>query len=609
MWITPSASDIEKHHLKGLRLSHVQGSVAHFASWMRKEIAEVPTGWDLALARRPELRNLGDALSDSQKRALNSVTLVSADTLPRTLPPRDAGPIRNFYRGFKPRWTDILDNVPANISFIEGFTAELQKKHESGHCFALVGQAGSGKSTAMMTVALHLSQTENFPVYFLREPVGDIGNVIRTLEELNRGKYYLFIDKIDSMHKSVADSIESSRMKNGCVVFSERINIWTRRVRQVLGPYTSGSFAVKQISRDDAKSILTKIEKFGPWTRLQRMSVSDRMDEVFYRADRQLLIGLLEATTGMGFTQIIRRDFANIGDDDHKRFLILVGLASIHRARISPSIVGRALINMGVMKDVNRLKSEVEGIVVSQGGNLGAPHSVYVRELFEKVVEAELIKDCLIALLLAYADHEAPVIKSVSKQDGTIFKSIINHRFVREMMRSDKLRVRAVYEVFETKFHVDGLYWLQYGLALRGFGYHLEALSKLATAREAFTSPQIEHAYGQQLLIMAENAPTKNDAEIHLEEAVSILRALSSEGWEGDTYPIVSLAEGHIKVAKKFKGVEGARELAKEYGNMLLTARKKHSNERLERAVSTVVGFAATGDWTEKPQFDYLESE
>ena len=607
--ITPSASDIEKHHLKGLRLSHVQGGVGDFASWMRKEISNVPTGWDLALARRPELRNLGGALSDSQKRALNSVTVVSADTLPRTLAGGDAGPIRNFYRGYKPRWTDILDNVPANISFIEGFKAELQKKHDSGHCFALVGQAGSGKTTAMMTVALHLSQTDNYPVYFLREPVSNIGNVIRALEELNAEKYYLFIDKIDSMHKNVADSIKSSLMKNGCIVFSERVNIWTRRVRQVLGPHTSGSFSVKRISRNDARSILQRIEKFGPWTRLQGMSVSDRMDEIFHRADRQLLIGLLEATTGMGFTQIIRRDFASMGNDEHKKFLVLVGLASIHRARISPNMVGRALANMDVMKDVNRLVSEVEGIVVSQRGNLTARHSVYVRELFEKIVEAELIKDCLIALLLAYADHEAPVIKNVSKEDGTIFKSIINHRFVREMMRSDELRVRAVYEVFETKFHVDGLYWLQYGLALRGFGHHVEALSKLATAREAFTSPQIEHAYGQQLLIMAENAATKNDAEIHLEEAVSILRSLSSEGWEGDTYPIVSLAEGHIRVVKKFDGMEAARKRAKEYGNMLLAAKKTHSNERLEQAVTTVVKFAATGDWTEKPQFDYLESD
>ena len=607
--ITPSASDIEKHHLKGLRLSHIPGGVADFASWMRKEIAEVPSGWDLALARRPELRNLGGALSDPQKRALNSVTLVSTDTLPRTLMDNDAGPIRNFYRGFKPRWNDILDNVPANVSFIEGFMTELQKKHKSGHCFALVGQAGSGKSTAIMTVALRLSQTNNVPVYFLREPVEDIANVIRALEELNSDKYYLFVDKIDSMHKGVADIIESSRMKNGCLIFSERVNIWTRRVRQVLGPHTSGQFAVKRISREDAKCILLKIEKFGPWTRLQGMSASDRMDEVFYRADRQLLIGLLEATTGMGFTQIIRRDFATIGDDEHQRFLVLVGLASIHRARISPSIVGRALVNMGVMKDVNRLVSEVEGIVVSQGGNLAARHSVYVRELFEKIVEAELIKDCLIALLLAYADYEAPVIKNVGKQDGTIFKSIINHRFVRQMMRSDQLRVRAVYEVFETKFHIDGLYWLQYGLALRGFGHHVEALSKLATAREAFTSPQIEHAYGQQLLIMAESAPTKNDAEIHVEEAVSILRGLSIEGWEGDTYPIVSLAEGHIRVTKKFEGVERARVQAKEYGNMLLAAKKEHSNERLEKAAATVVKFAATGEWTEKGQFDYLESE
>ena len=458
----------------------------------------------------------------------------------------------------------------------------------------------------MMSVALQLSQTDNVPVYFLREPVTDIENVIRTLESLNDDKYYLFIDKIDSMHRGVAECIGAGHSRNGVIVVSERINIWTRRVRQILNSCTSGVFTVERIARKDAGYILEKIQRFGPWTRLQKMSERERMDEIYHRSDRQLLIGLLEATTGQGFTQIIRDDFANVGDESHQKFLVLVGLASIHRSRIGPNIVGRALTNLGVSKDVNVLRGEVRGIVVTHGGRLEARHPVYARELFEKVVDAELTKECLIALLLAYADHETPVVKHVGREEGTIFKSIINHRFVRGMMRNDEFRVRKVYESFETKFHVDGLYWLQYGLALRGFGHHKEALTRLATARQAYSSPQIEHAYGQQLLIMAERASEKHDAETHLAEAMSILQNLSMESWEGDTYPIVSLAEGHIGVVRKFEGVDEARKKARGYGNMLLAAQKKYANERLERAAETVVKFAATGVWAESHQGDHL---
>ena len=606
--ITPSASGIEIQHLRSLGLRHVPGRVEGFATWIRQEIKDVD-GWDLAIARRPELRRVGHTLSDSQKRALNSVTLVSAGTLPRTLSAQDAGPIRDFYRGYKSHWKDILDDVPADISFIEDFRKDLLKKSKKGKCFALIGQAGSGKSTAMMKVALHLSQGQNYPVYFLREPVDDIANVMQTLESLNSEKYYLFIDKVDSMHKNVADCLESSRIRNGCIVFSERINIWKRRVQHVLKPYTIGVFRVRRISREDAKHILDKIQKFGPWTRLQRMSDVERMNEIFDRADRQLLIGLLEATTGIGFTQIIRNDFANIGDDSHRKFLILVGLASMHRSKISPSIVGRALENLRISESVSVLVSEVEGIIVSQGGKFAARHPIYARELFEKIVDTELMKDCLIALLLAYADHETPVVKNVGKEDATIFKSILNHRFVREMMRNNEARVRDVYQSFETKFHIDGMYWMQYGLALRGFGHHSEALSKLATARHAYSSPQIEHAYGQQLLIMAVAAETQHDAEISLMEATSILHGLDIAGWEGDTYPIVSLAEGHIKVSMKFDGIEEARKKAREYGNTLLKAKRKHSNERLEQAVKTVATFATTGEWIENHQADYLDMD
>ena len=83
-------------------------------------------------------------------------------------------------------------------------------------------------------------------------------------------------------------------------------------------------------------------------------------------------------------------------------------------------------------------------------------------------------------------------------------------------------------------------YWLQYGLALRNFGNQAEALEKLKTAREAYSSHQIEHAYAQQLMIIASMSPNWDEAEALLNEAIDALRVLIRVEGEADSYPIAA---------------------------------------------------------------------
>jgi hypothetical protein len=98
----------------------------------------------------------------------------------------------------------------------------------------------------------------------------------------------------------------------------------------------------------------------------------------------------------------------------------------------------------------------------------------------------------------------------------------------------------------------------------------------LKTAREAYDSPQIEHAYAQQLLIIASMSPNWHNAEPLLNEAIEALRELNRVANVTDTYPIVTLAEGHLSVVLKFSGVEGAKVIAQQYANELLVAHKKY---------------------------------
>jgi hypothetical protein len=329
------------------------------------------------------------------------------------------------------------------------------------------------------------------------------------------------------------------------------------------------------------------------------MSVKERKDELFGKSRSQLLIRLMESTNGIRFTQIIRRDYGDIGSDEHQRLLVMVGLATIHRTPIPLNIVGRALQLSGIDSNVMQLVLDMEGVVEINNGSLVARHPVYIRELFERIANPELIRDCLVRLLQAFSDYKAPVIRHMGRAEGFIFKSIINNRFVRRMMRDNEERVLSVYSEFETTFHVDGLYWLQYGLALRSFGKHEDALEMFNTARSAYRSPQIEHAYAQQLLINADRVASWAAAEPLVQEAVRDLRALESQTWEADSYPIVALAEGHVKVFKKFHSEEQSRNLAKDYANELQRLRQRVSNDRLEEAAANLLAYAATGVWTD----------
>ena len=526
--ITPSATEIETYHLDSLNLQHVPGTLADFAKWLETEIPIPPTTWELATARRPELRNISNKLSDGQKRALNSITVVSPTTLPlsKKVP---SGIIRDFYKGYKPSWGDIVDEVPAPLESFGSFSEMVLNNHQGKTCIALVGPAGSGKTTALMTTALYISRKTRLPVYFLRDSVSDIKNVIISLEQINIGGFYLFIDKIDPMAREVYEAISSSGTKNIFIVFSERQNIWNRRVKATLGAITPLVHTIGRVTKPDVKAILIKLQMFGPWTRLEAMTTAQRQAELFQKADRQLLIGMLEATTGLGFIQIIRNDFSNLGSIEHQQFLVLVGLASTHRSSLSAQIVGSSLVNLGITEDVNVMTTETEGVIVSNDKRFSARHPVYVRELFEKITSPKMVRDCLVALLEAFSDYQTPVVKHVGKADGIVFKSVINHRFVREVLRSDETLSLSVYENFETKFHIDGLYWLQYGLSLRGFGRNVDAFDKFRTARSAYHSPQIEHAYAQQLLILASRAGAWEEAEPMLVEAIEVLKKLECQ--------------------------------------------------------------------------------
>ncbi len=101
--ISPHATVIETRHLESLNIVHVPGTLADFVKFLRDDIGKPPTGWDLAIARRPELKKLATGMPAKQRRALNSLLVVGGGN---TSPHRFA----------RRRDTQFLSRLQANVA-------------------------------------------------------------------------------------------------------------------------------------------------------------------------------------------------------------------------------------------------------------------------------------------------------------------------------------------------------------------------------------------------------------------------------------------------------------------------------------------------------------
>ena len=193
--------------------------------------------------------------------------------------------------------------------------------------------------------------------------------------------------------------------------------------------------------------------------------------------------------------------------------------------------------------------------------------------------------------------------KHVSKVEATIYKGLINHRFIFEVLKGRETLVIPLYKSLEKYFELDGLFWLQYGLALRDFHNNEEALDKLRTAFSAYSMDHTQHALGQQLLIVAADTQDKRIARNYVDEARSYLEPLDDIIDSDDVYPIVTLAEGHTNIIRKLEGDEEARAVAKSYiPSLKRRCDLMPDNYYMNTCYEKLFKFAAVGTWIENQQ-------
>lgn len=604
--ITPNATPIQASGFESYGLEYIKGTLSDFCKWLTSEFTTPPEPIDIAKNRIPELRTLFEVDSKSNKTEtiglLSQVSIITRQSLNESSSQTNSGTIRQFYKGFKPTWTDILDGVPAEIEQLRTFSEKLNAaKDREKTLFALIGPAGSGKSTILKMAALKLSE-EGHRIYFAIPNIENLTKLIHELDISNKKPYFIFFERIDPIRNDIVDALKHTR--RAIFVSAESQNIWHNRAESSFDKSKTTAHEIVEISEDDVTPILEKIRLFGPWTRLANMSATSRKKEIFEKSKRQLLIGLMEATTGVGFEQIIQRDYEAIASDSDKFLFVLTCIATLHRATLSQSMASRALSNAGIDESPLLVSSRLRGIIDTTGDRLSARHPLYARKIIESVVDRELISQVIKSLLDCFVVYSHPVVKNLDKNDSNLFKSIINHKFLADVLRGSEDGIFDIYSKYEKHFESDGLFWLQYGLSKRSFGRNIEAFELLQTAYNAYPHDHTTHALAQQKMILASSGLLPGEqAKSHLSDAINMLNKLDQTIESDDTYPIVTLAEGHISSLIALETELSARIKSKEYVALIDQRLRSTNDGRLKDCKTRLLKYATTGTWNDSTQF------
>ncbi len=598
--ITPSATPIQQASLLQFNIVHIPGTLSTFTAWLQ---ATFPTGLtpsQLATASLPQYTGF---LAASDRRAyaslLEDVSQITPDMVSQ---PETEGAIRNFYKGFQPTWGDIVEGIPAELDILAESLKLIQETLKQSTVIPFIGPAGSGKTTLLMQTCYALCRSKGMYVYFIQKPKKDLKKTLEALEQSSHEatRVVVAIDNVDIVADQLAELLSGGRLSKTTILCAERESSWKKRTIHKLGQFASYEIPVNEFSQRDAKKILGKLEAYGSWTVLGQMSEKERVHALVDRAQKQLLIALLEATYGRGFGDIIESDYGTLTSDEERMFFLTVGIVTEHHFGAPIGLVDRALNVLGILSKSTVLSEALAGIVVTRGDSLTARHPVYVRYLLEHVVDPNMTGEAVRGLLQAFSHYKAPVMKHLNKVEATIYKRLINHKFLWEILKGRETLILSLYKGLEKSFELDGLFWLQYGLALRDMHDDGEALEKLRTAFSAYPMPHTQHALGQQLLILGSKAPDKRTAIAYAEEARGLLEPLDEIIDSDDTYPLVTLAEGHTKLIRNIEGVEAAQSVAKSYISVLKAKYESQpTNTRLRDCHARIFKFAATGTWVE----------
>lgn len=485
------------------------------------------------------LRELGDAQKEGIRHFNRRAAIGEEAALQRVsdLRAQPAQDLREYLLGREPVWADL---GPEGFAVHRAFENEIERAIDGGGARSLIltGTGGAGKSTTLMRFGLErqakgqdvrsLNLESELSLPRLRAAIRDSGAAVLLIDDLDvfgREAGPLLAEILaESENLFIAASIRASRYE-------------ALQVERHLATTPFAQVTIPPLEDEDIELLLDALGKAQRLGQLRGKSSAEQQSAFRQEAGRQLLVAMIQATSGENFDEKVSRECRDL-DAETAHMYAVVALATAERQYLTRQEIVLASGD-ATNEGLNRLQGLLnQHLLLEQPSN---QIRVRHRVIAEKAVQyfhsqrqlSEPVRGLLFALATGIDRARYP-----RGREGRLFTRLMNHSWLIRHLTGDREAVRSAYDSIEDLVSWDHHYWLQRGSYEVEIGDLQLAQNLLEQARAlAADDYKVQTEWAYMVIKRAAQNASAPDARDRVEEAFIELEDAVSKRGQQDSYP------------------------------------------------------------------------
>jgi hypothetical protein len=516
--VTPSLSTARRAMLEGFNVQLIEMTQEEFATEVLETIgAEKQRGFEAITSRRAAQSGVG---------ALQKISEL------RNQPNTATG---EFLLGREPMWADLMDGTAVKREFETELKTQIEDSR--ARVILLTGTAGSGKSTTMMRLALEYHAEGKNVLWLNTDRDLRLTTLRNQIREANAS--VIGIDNADNFGTQTGPFLANLAEGNPdlLVIASMRSTRFDRlEVQNRLEGLPNLLYTIPYLEDSDIGLLLDALTRAGRLGQLRGKTRFQQEEAFRNQAGRQLLVAMIQATSGERFEEKIDRECRELGNELGLIYAI-VAIATNLRTYITKEEI---LLASGSSSNntLNQIQSLLnQRLLVDYGTNqIRLRHRVVADRALEYYRIEGQLREPVKGLLWTMATKVYSEDSTFSRE-AKLLRSLISHERMINLT-SDRETPRQAYAAVEGLLDWNYHYYLQRGSYEVETGDLNLAKNFLEQARSLAPGDhmvQTEWAY-MSLKRAAQNA-TAIDAKERAEEAMQELEDAIGNRGRADYYP------------------------------------------------------------------------
>jgi len=371
-----------------------------------------------------------------------------------------------YLMGQEPQWADLTSGRAIereNDTDLFDIAKAILEGRLSPRPLILTGTAGSGKSTGLMRLALECVAM-GLPTFWADEQSNFQPHGLTHLVKNTKGPIAILLDDADlwgSVLTGWARELPQLRSEVlfACALRSTKIEGLVDK--NTLGGLETSEVVMPHLTDSDIESLIAILDKENRLGVLKGKAHDQRVEAFRREAGRQLLVAMIQATSGKLFEERALEEFSELSSLPKQIYAIICFVSS------QRFTLDREEILLACGKADNETLNELETLVrrnVIFRKELLAGYTARHRVIADTIVHAPtyqpFIGPVLEGVCFAFANRISPTEPRTTRNWRRLIR-FINHEFILQMVSLED--GRHVYERLEQILHWDHHYWLQRG--------------------------------------------------------------------------------------------------------------------------------------------------